>query len=109
MSFESISFWQFISVLANIIFPLILFFQLSRNYSREQAVKNHILATHRMIARIKDDNAENIIDSIDATLASINRRSPFLDWGEAKLKEIHLKLKQEEKKPVNDIKITLED
>jgi len=105
--FQNISFGQFISVLANIIFPLLLFFQWSRNYSREQAVKNHILATHRMIGRIKDDNSENIIDSIDATLASLDARSPFLEWSKEKLKEIHLKLKKEEEKPIDETRIDL--
>ena len=89
-----------ISLVANIILTLLLFFQWDRKHTKEQATKNNILATRMMVSRIKDASADNILSSIDATLASLDARSPFVEQSKAVLDDIKQRFQREEKVPL---------
>lgn len=89
-----------ISLVANIILTLLLFFQWDRGHAKEQATKNNILATRMMVSRTKDDSADNILSSIDVTLASLDARLPFVEQSKAVLDDIKQRFQREEKVPL---------
>ena len=79
-NFETLSF------LANIILTLLLIFQWDRSHAKEQSVKNNVFATRRMVAGLLGHNdevvaqkAKDITENIDATLATVDARSPFTE------------------------------
>ena len=53
-----------------------------------------------MVTRLNDPTAENVLDSLDATLASLSARSPFSKWARGTLHEVHSRLDQEAEKPL---------
>ncbi len=77
-----------------------MFFQWDRGHAKEQATKNNILATRMMVSRTKDDSADNILSSIDVTLASLDARLPFVEQSKAVLDDIKQRFQREEKVPL---------
>ncbi len=98
-----------ISIIANIVLTLLLIFQWDRKYASEQVTKNNILATRRMVSRIQDNTAKDIIDSVDATLATLDARSPFSDWAKGIMVKIQIKFKKEEAKKLDELAEIIEE
>lgn len=89
-----------VSLVANVILTLLLFFQWDRKHAKEQATKNNVLATRMMVARLGDTSANNILSNIDATLASLDARSPFIEQSKIVLEDIKQRFRREEKAPL---------
>ena len=75
-----------LSFLANVILTMLLVFQWDRSHAKEQSVKNNIFATRRMVAGLFGHNdgvvaqkAKDITENVDATLATLDARSPFIE------------------------------
>lgn len=65
----------------NIILTLLLVFQWLRSYAKEQSIINNVIAMRRIIERGKGGGASNkkdVIEILDATLATLGARSPFV-------------------------------
>ena len=92
----------FISAVANIIFPLLIFFEWLRGYSRENVIKNNLIAVHRIISRIDHQEATGALDILDATLATIGARRPFEDWAEQKITQIKNRFLAKEKENLRE-------
>ena len=94
----------FISAVANIIFPLLIFFQWLRGYSRENVIKNNLVAIHRIIKRINHPEAKSAFEVLDATLlATIGARRPFEEWTRKTIFSAKKNFLAEEKENLVDI------
>src|SRR3989344_630166 len=88
-----------ISTVINVVLSLFLLFQWYKNHAREEAVKNGVLAVHAMIERLSDPRAQDILDSLDGTLATLGRRHPFIRWGDTLILSISTRFKAREASP----------
>ncbi len=75
------------SPITNVILILLLFFQWDRQYAKEQSLKYILFSIRRMISRISEvpdsqmvkEKAPDLIDTLDACLATLGARSPFMN------------------------------
>ena len=86
----------------NIILGLLLLFQWDRKHASEQATKLGLLGTRRMVGRLDSPAAADIMDSLDATLATLNARSPFIEWSQRILLNIQERFKRDSISPILD-------
>lgn len=86
----------------NIILTLLIIFQWYKQHAKEQSIKNNLFAIRRTLEPVL--NPEATIEFIDATLASLGSRRPFIE----KLKEtqeyIKCKFVVESKKKIAELK-----
>lgn len=95
----------------SIILALLLLFQWYSQHAKEQSIKNYLFSIKRMVARIEGLNsvevmkekARDLIDTIDATLATVGARHPFLIKVEEVLKKIRERFESEEKKDLESL------
>ncbi len=87
-----------LSFLANVILTMLLVFQWDRSHAKEQSVKNNIFAMRRMMAGLFGHNdgvvaqkAKDITENVDATLATLDARSPFIKRLKHVLSLVHRK------------------
>ena len=96
-----------ISSVANIVLTLLLLFQWWKQYSKEQSVKNGLLAVRRIIGRIQDgaiaSKAEDAVDTLDGVLATLDTRRPFSGRLEKVLSSVRYKFQSEAEKEVVEI------
>jgi hypothetical protein len=97
--------WSLVSGVANIIFPLILFFQWHKDRSREAAAKNGLFAVRRMVGRMSDSGAPDVLDALDANLATLGVRPTFLEWASEVKKEIRDRLKSSQEAPLATVEV----
>lgn len=88
--------------MANIVLTLFLGFQWLRDRSRENAVREYLLAIRRMADR--DGNSPGTLDAIDATLATIGSRRPFVEWGDRILRFIRVRSENEERSELSQVR-----
>jgi len=66
------------SPITNVILTLLLLFQWYRADAKEQSVKNNLLGIRRMLSRLPKWKAYHLTDALDATLATLDTRLPFV-------------------------------
>ena len=74
------------SPITSAILTLLLIFQWYRQYAKEQSIKNSLFSLRRMLGRtigateaeITTQKAHDLIDVLDATLATLDTRMPFI-------------------------------
>jgi hypothetical protein len=99
-----------ISEVFNIILSLIFLFQWWRNQSREEAVKYHLLAVREMVKRTESQSSPDIMGSLDATLATLGTRRPYVERCRRILLSIGVKFHRSENAPLLEVSpISLED
>lgn len=89
-----------LSEVANIVLSLLLIFQWYRDRAREDAVKNGLLAVREMVSRTVAANSLDILDALDANLATLGGRPPFVERCKKKLSSISLKFKASDMAPL---------
>jgi hypothetical protein len=74
---------------------LFLLFQWYSQYAKEQSIKNSLFAVRRKLERVSFDKkvmsaskAEDLIDDVDAILATIGARPPFVDRVKETIKSV---------------------
>ncbi len=74
------------SPITNVVLTLLIVFQWFWQRAKEQSIKNSIFSVRRILSRMMDpDNgtssqkAHDLIDNLDAILATLNARPPFTE------------------------------
>ena len=81
-----------ISEVFNIIFSLLLVFQWYKGYAKEQSVKNNLLGIKVVLDSDKKNNKYKALrEFLDATLATIGARPPFVEKGKKMIQAIEKK------------------
>lgn len=73
------------SPITNVVLTLFLVFQWYKQHAKEQSVKYNLFSIRRMISRIPEitdthnikQKADDLVDALDATLATLGARNPF--------------------------------
>src|SRR3989344_4457545 len=82
-----------ISEVFNIIFPLLLVFQWYKGYAKEQSIKNNLLGIKIVLDSDKKNNKYKALrEFLDATLATIGARPPFVEKGKKMIRVIEKKI-----------------
>ncbi len=82
---------------ANIILTLLIIFQWVKQHAKEQSIKNNLFAIRRVVSRISDIRSSDVVDHLDAVLASLGAREPFSYAVKDKIKSILLDFKNDSK------------
>lgn len=90
------------SEVANIILGLFTFFQWFRYRAREEATRELVLASRRIVMR--NNEPEDAVDVLDATLATLGARGPFVEWGDRVLKFLRVRSEGEKNSELSPIK-----
>ena len=77
-----------LSAVANIVLSLLLVFQWFKNYAREDAVKNGLFAVREMVGRMDNPASQNVLDSLDANLATLGARRPYTERCKAVIQSV---------------------
>ena len=73
----------------NIILSLLLLFQWYNNHAKEQSVKNNLLGIRRVLDSDKKNSKNTTLkEFLDATLATIGARPPFIEDGKKMLDSV---------------------
>ena len=88
--------WVLVSAIFNIVLTLLIVFQWFWDRARERAVKNALLAIKRIVLRLPREKASDLLDVIDATLATIGARKPFSAWGTRTIEALHSRFSKDE-------------
>ena len=81
------------SEVANVILGLLTFFQWYRYRAREEATRELVLASRRIVMR--NSEPKDAVDVLDATLATLGARNPFVEWGDRVLKFLRARSEKE--------------
>lgn len=87
----------------NVVLTLLLFFQWYRQYAKEQSIKNNLFSIRRMLGRTLEttdaqtltQKAHDLIDALDATLATLDARTPFVKRIQETLNAIQVRFQKE--------------
>ena len=90
-----------ISEVANIVLSLLVIFQWYRDRAREDAVKNNMFAVREMVRRIDSTTSQDVIDTIDANLATLGARKPYVERCKRTIATIHEKFYRIDNTPVS--------
>lgn len=91
----------FTSSTANIILSLLLIHQWMKQYAKEQSIKNNLFSIRKVVNRIHDIRSKDVVDHIDAVLASLGARGPFSDMVSQKIDSIILGFKKDSSSEVS--------
>lgn len=70
-----------------------IIFQWYKQYAKEQSIINNLFSVRRVVGRIHDTRSADVMDQIDAVLASLGARGPFSDVVSKKIDSILLRFK----------------
>ena len=87
---------------SSIILTLLLFFQWYKQHAKEQSIKNNLLAVRRILNKTLNANTEAATEALDATLASLGARGPFIRLLHQTQDVILGRLKQESNRPIEE-------
>ena len=103
-----LEFFTQLSFIFNVVLCLLLIFQWYKQYAKEQSVKNNLIAVKGAIERIQNlantelatYKSKDLVDILDATLATLGARHPFDEKREMVLNVIRKRFTSESKKPL---------
>ena len=90
-----------LSEVANIILSLLLMFQWYRDRARESAVKNGLFAVREMVTRTNTPSSQDILDALDANLATLGARQPYIERCRATMESILKKFQSTDDAPLS--------
>lgn len=96
---------------ATLVEGLLLLFQWHKQRAKELAVQNTIFAVRRIVTKFRDSgnqevaahSADNALDVINATLATLDTYSPFRERVKRVLQQIRGQLKREAKTKLEEL------
>jgi hypothetical protein len=72
-----------------------------KQYAKEQSIKNNLFSIRKVVNRIHDIRSKDVVDHIDAVLASLGARGPFSDMVSQKIDSIILGFKKDSSSEVS--------
>lgn len=98
------------SPVMTLVVTLLFFFQWYRQHAKEQSIKNNLFSVRRILSRalkpetgLQNTNARDLIDYLDASLATLGARSPFTERVNDVVKNIKMRIKTESQEKIEKL------